>query len=965
MTPVPFETLLRHIDAELAREGSVFGVRRQYKADPARTLPLFGEALEAPFGPAAGPHTQLAQNIAAAYAAGARFFELKTVQTMDGEELARCVPRPCILADDEGYNCEWSTELTVEQAQNEYIKAWFLLTYLARRYGLGGERGFVFNMSVGYDLAGISSPKIDGFIEALKNAESTAQYRECAETLKRLAPEFASRVEPQICTGVTLSTLHGCPPDEIERIASYLISNKKLNTFVKCNPTLLGYESARRILDSMGYGYIVFDEHHFNEDLQYKDAVPMFRRLSALAAENGLEFGLKLSNTFPVDVTRGELPSGEMYMSGRSLYPLTIEMARRLSAEFSGALRISFSGGADAFNIADIFGAGIWPITVATTVLKPGGYQRMTQLANELAKCEYAPFAGVDRERAAELANAALTDVHHVKPVKAKPRRRFAEESPITGCYAAPCKNGCPIGQDIPEYIALVEQGRHLEALKLITEKNPLPFITGTICAHRCTEGCTRLFIDESVEIRAAKLAAAEAAYSELMAGDFAPDGESDANVAIIGAGPAGLAAAYFLTRGGARATIFDKAPRAGGTVRHIIPEFRISDEAIEKDAALSLAYGAELRLNTPAPADLSEFTHVIVAVGALSPSDAGIEGNVMEANEFLARLRNGETVPTGASVAVIGGGNTAMDAARAAKRLPDVERAAIVYRRTAEFMPADADELELALAEDVEFLPLLAPVKQEGGQLLCDVMALGAPDSSGRRSPVKTGETRLVPADLVIAATGAKRDAALLSRLGFAPDSHGKYASRSGSAFLIGDAKRGPATVAEAVSDAAEAAEAILGRKHEYSIPDGALPSHLEAALRKGELKMSGCGDFRCLACSAACENCADVCPNRANIVISVNGAHEILHVDRMCNECGNCATFCPYSSRPYRAKLTLFHTARDFEDSENAGFLPLENGNILLRLDGAVSEKAPAEVDGAVGALIREVLKSYKYLI
>ena len=197
------------------------------------------------------------------------------------------------------------------------------------------------------------------------------------DRFEHIDERYLASINPHVCTSITLSTLHGCPPQEIERIAGYLIDAKKLNTFVKCNPTILGYAYARKTLDELGFDYIVFDEHHFNEDLQYKDAVPMFRRLLKKAAENGVTFGLKLSNTFPVDVTRGELPSNEMYMSGRSLYPLTIEMAKRMSEEFDGKLRLSFSGGIDAFNIADLFKAGIWPITLATTILKPGGYQRL------------------------------------------------------------------------------------------------------------------------------------------------------------------------------------------------------------------------------------------------------------------------------------------------------------------------------------------------------------------------------------------------------------------------------------------------------------------------------------------------------------------------------------------------------------------------------------------------------------
>ena len=144
----------------------------------------------------------------------------------------------------------------------------------------------------------------------------------------------------------------------------------------------------------MGYDYIAFDDRHFREDLQYKDAVPMFHRLKELAEKNGLEFGLKLSNTFPVDVKANELPSEEMYMAGKSLFPLTTTMAAMMAKEFNGKLRLSYAGGADAFNIDKLFACGIWPITMATTELKPGGYQRFTQIGEILDKLDFAPFGG-------------------------------------------------------------------------------------------------------------------------------------------------------------------------------------------------------------------------------------------------------------------------------------------------------------------------------------------------------------------------------------------------------------------------------------------------------------------------------------------------------------------------------------------------------------------------------------------
>ena len=175
MYPIPFKSLMNWIVTEYAREGEIFGVHTPYYAT-GKTLPIFGETIETPFGPAAGPNSQLAQNIIAAYFAGARFFEVKTVQKMDGEELARCVPRPCILAADEGYNQEWSTELEVPQAQNEYIKAWCALKVLSRVYGLGSPDGFVFNMSVGYDLEGIKGEKVNSYIDNMMDASNTALY---------------------------------------------------------------------------------------------------------------------------------------------------------------------------------------------------------------------------------------------------------------------------------------------------------------------------------------------------------------------------------------------------------------------------------------------------------------------------------------------------------------------------------------------------------------------------------------------------------------------------------------------------------------------------------------------------------------------------------------------------------------------------------------------------------------------
>ncbi len=969
--------LLGWILAEREAQGTVFGVEKLFYARKEKTLPLFGGRLELPFGPAAGPHTQLAQNIIAAYAGGARFFELKTVQTLDGEDLP--VSKPCIRAEDECYNVEWSTELYVPQALEEYVKAWFFCKLLAKEYGFGSPDGFIFNMSVGYDYAGITSPKIDSFIEGLRNAGASAVWAECkAAAMERLADfenvdaAYIEAISPQVSESITLSTLHGCPPAEIERIASYLITEKKLNTYIKCNPTLLGYEYARSTLDSLGFDYIVFDDHHFKNDLQYSDAVPMIKRLMERAEGAGVSFGVKLTNTFPVTIAAGELPGEEMYMSGRSLYPLSISLAAKLAEEFGGALRISFSGGADAFNIKDIFGAGIWPVTLATTLLKPGGYNRLAQMAEQLYALPYADWAGVSVTAAAALKGDALRSEYYRKPIKPLPSRKAAERVPLTDCFTAPCSGGCPINQNIPAYIALAGAGEYAAALRVILQKNPLPFMTGTICNHRCMDRCTRNFYEEPVNIRDTKLLCANTAFSELLE-ELKPPEKTAEPVAVIGGGAAGMAAAFFLSRYGHPVTLFEKQNSLGGIVRHVVPEFRVPARVVEQDEMLLKKMGAQIITGAQAPSidelKAQGFKHIILAVGAYKPGNVELErGEAVNVLDFLSASRAGEAQNLGRNVVIIGGGNTAMDAARAAKRAEGVENVYIVYRRTKRYMPADAEELELAVAEGVEFKELLAPLSLEEGKLLCRVMELGAPDASGRRRPVETEREVEVPADTVIAAVGEKVDDDFLLDCGLELTERGRAAVNGSlmtslqGVYIAGDAQRGPATVVEAIADARKIADAIAGVSEEFSAEYDGWPTE-----KRGVLKDAWEADSeaeRCLNCDIVCENCVDVCPNRANIAIEANGT-QIVHIDKLCNECGNCEMFCPYSSAPYKDKFTLFADEEGFENSQNEGFLILADGSFKLRLDDAVVKTDGSGLPEGLADIMRAVAERYAYII
>ena len=183
MRPISFEKMVNWITKELKEKESIFGIHKSkfYKNKSGKSIMLFGEKLASPLGPAAGPNSQLAQNIVSAYLTGSRFIELKTVQIIDGEDLP--VSKPCINAQDECYNVEWSTELRVPEAYDEYVKAWFLLHVLMKELKFSEERDFMFNMSVGYDLEGIKSPKIDAYIEGMRNASTTAIWNECREVL--------------------------------------------------------------------------------------------------------------------------------------------------------------------------------------------------------------------------------------------------------------------------------------------------------------------------------------------------------------------------------------------------------------------------------------------------------------------------------------------------------------------------------------------------------------------------------------------------------------------------------------------------------------------------------------------------------------------------------------------------------------------------------------------------------------
>lgn len=446
------------------------------------------------------------------------------------------------------------------------------------------------------------------------------------------------------------------------------------------------------------------------------------------------------------------------------------------------------------------------------------------------------------------------------------------------------------------------------------------------------------------------------------------------------------MAAAYFLRRGGMEVTLFEQTGSLGGVVRHVIPEFRIPGSSIDKDAEILKAAGVDIRYNTKVESaqQLKEqgYGAVIFAVGAYKPGTLKLEaGGTMNALEFLGAFKEKKgSLDIGKHVAVIGGGNTAMDTARAAKRTKGVETVSLVYRRTKRYMPADEEELLLAVDDGVEFKELLAPVRQEDGRLICRVMKLGDFDDSGRRSVIETEEIREVLADTVIAAVGEKVPTELYEANGIHVNERGKAMVNAETCetnlegiYVIGDGLGGPATVVEGIRDGRKAAEAVIGRSLAKDFDRQA--DEAKVYSRRGILRDMENGKAeteRCLGCSSICENCVEVCPNRANIAIRVPGMakHQIIHIDYMCNECGNCKSFCPYESAPYLDKFTLFAGEKDMEDSKNQGFVVVDRDEAVCRVrylgDTFTWTKGEeTKLPKGLQQLIETVVQDYPYLL
>ncbi|NLW91502.1 MAG: FAD-dependent oxidoreductase [Syntrophomonadaceae bacterium] len=406
-----------------------------------------------------------------------------------------------------------------------------------------------------------------------------------------------------------------------------------------------------------------------------------------------------------------------------------------------------------------------------------------------------------------------------------------------------PCSKACPAHTDCQGYVGLIANGKYSEATALIKEAIPVPLSIGLVCPHPCEDACRRQLVEEPIAIAALKSFAAWQDMNDLQPYQVSTKPATGKKVAIVGSGPAGLTAAFFLAKEGHQVTVYDAMPEFGGMLRYGIPEYRLPKKLLDKEIDNIRQLGVVFVPNTRVNSDISleelhgKYDAVFLGIGAWTSSRIDCPGEdlpgVLGGIDFLRDVAMGRPVEIGSKVAIIGGGNTAMDAARTSVRLGASE-VMVLYRRTRAEMPAEDLEIEEAMEEGVQFHFLVAPaeISAENGKvnaIRMQVMELGEPDKSGRRRPMPTGEEKIIAVDNIIAAIGQQVNTSgfeglELTRWGSLAADESSFLTSLPGVFAGGDGVTGPGIAIEAVAQGKGAARAMIdylaGKEMVYTKP-------------------------------------------------------------------------------------------------------------------------------------------------
>lgn len=540
----------------------------------------------------------------------------------------------------------------------------------------------------------------------------------------------------------------------------------------------------------------------------------------------------------------------------------------------------------------------------------------------------------------------------------------YDEENGLKHEASAPCQLNCPAGIDIPSYIALIGLGRYDEAIEIIRQDNPFPWVCGLVCTNPCESWCQRRHLDKAICIKDLKGLAARMVMDKGR-GYKIPESKDrySEKVAVIGSGPAGMTAAYFLAWEGYPVTVFETMPEPGGLMMAGIPEFRLPRHVVRREIDAIKEMGVEIVVNTPVGKELTldelrkdGYKAFFLGIGAWEGHKLGIEGEdqfpqVLSALDFLRDVSFGKKIKPANSVAIVGGGNAAIDAARSCVRLGS-QSVSIVYRRTRSEMPAHFEEIIQMAEEGIHVHQLTVPVKILGSYgkidfLECVMATLGEPDETGRRRPIPVPDSNYkMPVGAVIAAIGQKpavREFAGLGELELTKRqtirvNSNTFQTSLSDVYAAGDAITGPATVVQAIGGGKRAAKAIheflRGEAHQSvgaprpraMVEPIRMAYHEKSFIQRQEIPLIdldrrihtfdqvelGLDEIaatqeakRCMRCDICerCGKCVDVCQDRLG-VSAIRFHHygesslilkDYVHGLPKCIGCGACVNICP----------------------------------------------------------------------